>query len=570
MKPKEIREKFRHNLQGLVKRAANLAGLNRWDQMTEYTFYGGRKNILGDKINNSSALTVPVFLACAKIIAETVGSLPLPLLMPDRGGFKHATKEDEYILFHDGPNDNDTPQEFFENYITNALLTGDGMAWIDRNDRGRCDAIWPIPTDRISIRTVDGVVTYVTSMVTGKPKALINGLDMFHTKVFSRDGIRGTSIVRMASEIIGQSMGQGEYLSGLYDNGASPRGSLQTDREMTDEDIKTLREDFTKEYVGAANAGKPLILPFNLKYSAITLSPSDMAIVESMKGTDRQVCAILGVPTYMVGILDRATFNNVEQLSIQFVQQCLRKWCNRIEQSANKRVLNSGQRQRGLKFEYNLDDLLKGATKDRMEGYFQCVSTGIFTRNEVRVKEGLNPVPGGDVLLLPAGVMADPSASDEENANPDADDDSDGSGAKKEDNVLGGQPAPAPQKTPKKPAKKSRTGRIDLAEEVLGEVINKIFTKEVAVNERAATQELEERKKTIDKFYATHRQYCSKQLEKALARCYRESGKEMTAADLDAAATKTCQWNIAQVGREWNFEESAKGLTEVILDMGGI
>ena len=582
MKTNYIYERFHNALRGawLGFQNRNLS-LGAWQQSID-GFTSGRKIILGDKVTENTALTVPTVLACTKIISESVSSLPCVLYEPKGpSGKQPAIEEDEYDLMHAAPNDNDTACEFLENYTTSIILRGNGFAWTPRNNRGRVQAIWPLRNDQIQVNLYQGVVTYTTTAITGAKTVLFQGDDMWHTKAFSRDGILGASIIRQAAELFGQSMAQSEFSAAIYQNGATLRGVVSTDYELGETELQDLKANWKDKYAGAENSGRMLFLPYNLKFKPITMSPVDIALIESMNLTERQIAALFGVPLHMLQVLQKGTFNTVEQQGAEFIQLCLRKWCNRLEQSLNARLLNSGQRGRGLHFKFDLNDIMRGSTADRSAYYMTMIQNSIMTPNEIRIKEGLNPLEGLDEVLIAMNY----TTASEDSDDIDADDDGQTTGNTKEGaNTTPGpaaQPVPSntkkPTKVVQKPSKgtskKSHTDGIEVAEEVLKEAIEKVIRKEMIVRDKYRDSDYEEQKKQLDKFHSTHRKYCQANLEKPLARVFKLSGKQMQEDSLFTAASTVSQWLIATTFQadeaEVRLPDIVNGAHEAVLQQVG-
>ena len=576
-KTNTIYEKFRHNFGKFIKRDngvnARLASWSSWLDGGR----GGRKVIVGDRIDEPTSLTVPTVLACTKIIAETVGTLPCVLYQPDGRGRVPAFKEDEYSLMHDAPNDRDTACEYHENVLTSLILNGNSYAYCEQNDRGRNTAVWPLQNEQVNVRIVNGQVAYSTYAIDGTQSILFNGYDMFHTKVFSRNGVTGSSMVRQAAELFGQSLCQNEFGSSIYKNNATISGVVSTDYDFSDtSEMDNLRDQLKKSYAGSENAGKVMFLPYNLQFKPITMTPEDMMMVETMKMTIRQIAALFGVPSHMLQQIDKGTFNTVEQQGLEFIQLCIRKWCIRYEQSMNQRLLNQGQRQRGLHFKFDLRDLLRGDTASRSTYYNGMLVNGVMTRNEVRILEDMNPIDGLDEILTPMNYSATPEDSDDESVDVEDDPNEDGGSAPKKAKKVKAAPASSPAVVAQQPTKPKttpakKTARawhvdgIEVAEEVLTEAIADIMRKEHIVIQKQDAG-------AINKFYSGHRKYVAAKIEKPLSRVCRLQEVEMTQVMLDAASSQVAQWYAAarsQAKGDLILDELVNGAAETVLQLVG-
>jgi len=136
------------------------------------------------------------------------------------------------------------------------------------------------------------------------------------------------------------------------------------------------------------------------------MAPKDAQFVESMKLRRSEIAAIFRVPPHLVGDLERATFSSIEQQSLEYVIYSLRPWLKRIEQAVWRDLLTDTERDAGLFAEFNVNALLRGDFKSRMDGYAQGRQWGWLNANEIRDMEGFNPRDGGAAFLHPLNMGA--------------------------------------------------------------------------------------------------------------------------------------------------------------------
>lgn len=374
---------------------------------------GSRREVLGKDINESTALSIASVYACTLIIAETLATLDLNLIEKTSRKTRLADNEDEFYLFRQGqPNPNNTAVDYLENFFISAILNGNSYSYMPRS-RGRVVELWNIHPRQISaISRFDKTLIYnwtpvigETPLADGQMQKIVQGWDAIHFKRFSRDGVTGMSVLGAYREAMGLALAQEEYQTNLYKNGVMNKGVLESPDPMTTDQINDLSSQFQEQYSGVRHAGTAIVLPFGLKFSSITMTPEDAQMIESFKFTEQQLAKIFRVPLYKLQNHDHSTFSNVEHLAIEFVQDCIRPWAVRAEQCFNQQILTKQQRKRGLEFKFDLDLLLRGATKDRYEAHNIAINAGFKTRNEVRHEEDLDPIQGLDEILVPLNMV---------------------------------------------------------------------------------------------------------------------------------------------------------------------
>lgn len=398
---------FRDGLDRLSKRGQYAEAFGRGEPLTGLV--SPRRAILGEGMTEGKALAVAAIYACVRILAEGVANMPFELTQEVAdGSWKSATDEDEYWLFADRPNPEDTKREFLESYMASILLHGNGFAHSWRNNRGRCTELTYLDPGLVSPSRVKGQLVYrATEMTTGNSLTLFQGDSMLHCKRFRRDtwSGMGLSVLGYHRETFGLATAQQEFQESIYANGTTPRGILSSEQDIDDKQIARIRRQWRERYAGATNAGETPVLPLGLKFMATSMLPEDAAMVENFSFTERQVAQIFGVPLYRLWNYKDVRFATSEQQQIDFITNSLMPWAKVIEDTFNTNLLTSVQRKRGLKFRFDEKDLARGATKDQHDTHAVDIQNGIKSRNEVRLELGLKPMPGCDDLLVPMNMV---------------------------------------------------------------------------------------------------------------------------------------------------------------------
>jgi len=196
-----------------------------------------------------------------------------------------------------------------------------------------------------------------------------------------------------------------EYGSKFFANGATPGGVLE--HPATIKDIQRVKDSWNAEYRGPGNANKVAILEEGMKYHAIGIAPEQAQFLESRKFQIAEIARIFRVPLHMIGDLDKSSFSNITQQSLEFVMYTLNPWVRRWEDSMQSALLLPGEKARIL-LRFNVDGLLRGDYKSRMDGYAIGRQNGWLSANDIRSLEKLNLIPaedGGDLLLVNGNLM---------------------------------------------------------------------------------------------------------------------------------------------------------------------
>ena len=368
--------------------------------------FGGNSNS-GVRVDELRAMQTSAVYACVKILAETVASLPLHLYKKGKNG-KNETAEQHplFSCLYETPNDEMTSFELRETMMTSLLLWGNAYARkIKKN--GHVTELWYLKPNLMTVErdTQTGKIKYTYSDDITNQTYVYRPDQVFHLKSLSIDGVTGLSPIAQAREAVGLSLATEEYGAKFFGNGARPGGVLEHPGIL--KDPEKLRESWNKVYQGTRNSHKVAVLEEGMKYHTIGIAPEDAQFLETRKYQVNEICRIFRVPPHLVGDLERATFSNIEHQSIEFVQHTIRPWLVRWEQAISRSLLD--EKERLLYFaKFNVDGLMRGDYKSRMEGYAVGRQNGWLSANDIRGLEDLPPIPkeqGGDVYLVNGNMM---------------------------------------------------------------------------------------------------------------------------------------------------------------------
>lgn len=363
----------------------------------------------GVTVNKSTAMQLSAFFACVRILAESIGSLPLKVYrrMPD-GGKEIASNHPLNKVFGQVANDEMTPQELLEFIMASCQLTGTAFCEKEIDGAGRITALHPLDPAFMRI-TRDSKNKLVYDYQDPNQNKVYTARKIWRVPGLGGDGVTGYSTLAYARQTLGTSLATERHAAKTFANGTRIGGVFQMDGHLDDDSYERLKNDLVM-YTGVDNANKTMILEHGLEYKGVAMKNDEAQFLESRKFNIADVARWFRVPLHMLNELDRATFSNIEHQSIEFVMHTLRPWCKRIEHTITRDLI--APQHRGKFFaEFTLDALLRGDTQSRYEAYGKGIQDGWLNRNEVRKKENLNPVEGLDEYLTPMNMQ--PSTANE-------------------------------------------------------------------------------------------------------------------------------------------------------------
>lgn len=375
---------------------------------SRYFFWFGHTTS-GKAVTEMSAMQMTAVYSCVRILSEAVAGLPLQLFRyNENGGREKALDHPLYRLLHDEPNPEMTSFVFRETLMSHLLLWGNAYAQIVRNGRGEVLGLYPLMPNKMKVdRDERGNLYYEYSRTTEdtntlgkKQKVILRPSDVLHIPGLGFDGLVGYSPIAMAKNAIGLAIATEEYGAKFFANGATPGGVLEHPGII--KDPQKIRDSWNAAYQGSANAHKVVVLEEGMKYQSIGISPEQAQFLETRKFQINEIARIFRVPPHMVGDLEKSSFSNIEQQSLEFVKYTLDPWVVRWEQAMTRVLLLDSEKPRYF-IKFNLEGLLRGDYQSRMNGYAIGRQNGWMSANDIRELENLDRIPaeeGGDLYLI--------------------------------------------------------------------------------------------------------------------------------------------------------------------------
>lgn len=392
-------------LQGIFKardKPKNALGGSR------YSFFFGNTSA-GKPVNEHTAMQMTAVYSCVRILSETLAGLPLHVYRyNDSGGKEKYLKHPLYKLLHDEPNPEMTSFAFRETLMSHLLLWGNAYAQIIRNARGEVIALYPLMPNKMTVdRDSKGRLFYLYSRTSDDAPTLgddsqvyLSPSEVLHIPGLGFDGLIGYSPIAMAKNAVGLAIATEEYGAKFFANGAAPGGVLE--HPGTIKDPQKVKESWNAAYQGSKNAHRVAVLEEGMKYQPIGISPEQAQFLETRKFQINEIARIFRVPPHMLADLEKSSFSNIEQQSLEFVKYTLDPWVVRWEQSMCRALLSDSEKPTVF-IKFNVDGLLRGDYESRMSGYATARQNGWMSANDIRELENLDRIPaelGGDLYLI--------------------------------------------------------------------------------------------------------------------------------------------------------------------------
>ncbi len=349
----------------------------------------GPTTATGRSVSASTAMKASAVFACVRVRAETVASLPWVVYRRLSGGGKERDPSHPlYELLHDQPNPEQTAIEFRENLIGHLDLWGNAYAEIDWDARGRVRALYPLRPDRVTEEERNGRLYYVVTLPDGERKGL-PAWRVWHTR-----GFMGQSVIANARESIGLALAGEEYGARFFGNDSRPGGVLKSPKVLSKEAAENLKGSWEAAHSGLENRHRVAVLEEGVEWQQIGIAPEDAQYLELRQFQVVDIARFFRVPPHKIASLERATFSNIEHQSIEFVVDCIRPICVRLEQSARRCLLTTEERPTWIA-EHVIDGLLRGDTASRYQAYAIGRQWGWLSADDIRELENQNPLPDG-------------------------------------------------------------------------------------------------------------------------------------------------------------------------------
>lgn len=359
-------------------------------------------------VTPATALACPAVIAPIRLLAGTISILPAEMFVRlANGGRERAEAHPLYDLVHARPNDWQTSAQF-RRLMTEWLL-GWGNAYARIRRPGAPTALEPMHPGRVGpYRAGDGKVWYLYQPLRG-PQETLAASEVLHLRygpALDDEGLVARSPIMLNRETIALAMAATEYLARFFSNAATPRGVLKVPEVIDQEDAETIRAQWEARYSGLANAHRIAILDGGMEFQALSMNNQQAQFLELYRQISSEIASkVFGIPPHLIGDTEKQSSwgTGIEQMNIGYVVHTVQPLLEEWEQSLEVSLLTAADRRRFF-FELNVDGLLRGDFKSRMEGFALLVQWGLATPNEIRRLMNMAPLEGGDQRLQPLNM----------------------------------------------------------------------------------------------------------------------------------------------------------------------
>lgn len=371
------------------------------------------RSVSGMHVSADSALRLAAVYACVRILSETMASLPLVVYRPrSDGGKDRVTDHWLYRVLSKKPNRFQNPFEWREMLQGHLALRGNAFCQILSNGAGEITELIPVHPDRVRLElftngrdapkgSEGSDYRYRIRDAAGRELLLPRG-EVWHLRGLSSDGLLGLSPIELAKQSLGMALAAQDYGARFFANDAKPTGGwIEFPGSFKDIEAKRVFRESYQAAQSGVNRGKVLVLENGMKFHEVGVTNKDAQFLELRKFQITDIARLFRVPPHMIADLDRATFSNIEQQSLEFVMHTMTPWAERWEAAIEADLLLDGE---ALEVEFDFANLMRGDAASRSAYYQSGIQNGWLTRNEARIAENLNPIEGLDQPLRPLNM----------------------------------------------------------------------------------------------------------------------------------------------------------------------
>jgi HK97 family phage portal protein len=368
----------------------------------------GNQSLSGENVNEQTALTYSAVYNAVSLISGTIGALPLNLMQRKDDNKQIVDNRILYRVMHDQWNPYMTAKAGRETIMAHVLLWGNGYAEKVRNGYGEVVELWPITPDRVKPQMKDGEFVY--GIRVGSEEIIMPRDKILHIPGLGFDGFTGYSVIAMARKSIGLGMALESFGALYFGQGTHPGVIVTHPGKIDGQTSSNMRAALNETYSGLGKSHHLMLLEDGLKIEKMSIPPNDSQFLESRQFQIPEIARWFNLPPHKLKDLTKSSFSNIESEQLSFVIDSLLPWLVTLEQNYNMQLLTASDKSLSgygrLYFKHIVEGLLRGDTVSRAAFYKDMFNIGAMSINEIREKEDMNPILGGDIHLVPMNMTS--------------------------------------------------------------------------------------------------------------------------------------------------------------------
>jgi HK97 family phage portal protein len=379
----------------MINRALSAIGLERRSVPGGDPYWNNFGNLSNGTVNATTAQGVSAVYACCQAISETIASLPLILYRRDGEGRTPADSHPLYRVLHDQANTHQTALEFRELMQSWVLLRGNAFARIETGNDGQVRALWPMAPDRVTVLRVADKLAYDYTDLNGVVHRLLQSEVLHLRHRAGDDGVLGVSPIAAARGVVELAIAERDHGVNTFTNGAKMLGVLKFPGKLKKDQRDALRESWSTQHGGAANAGKTAILEEGVEYQTVSMTLEDSEWIAARAFSVTEIARLFRCPPTVIGDLTHGNYSNSVEMARQFVTMTLKRHLVMWEQALASKCLTDAGR-RTYFAEHEVNGLLRGDSTNRADFYTKGIAAGWMLPSEARRLENLPAIEGID------------------------------------------------------------------------------------------------------------------------------------------------------------------------------
>jgi len=361
----------------------------------------------GKNVTVDSALQLSTVFSCVRLVSETVSTLPLKVYEKKEDGSRVLAKQHPlYDLLSRSPNYEMTPARFMQMIVASLMLWGNAYVEIKRNITGkRIISLEPLLPQHVKVTRNKNNNILEYSYIEGTSKRDISHKDVMHIRAFGVDGVMGIFTINKGRETFATAASAEHAAGKFFENGLQTSGFLTTEEKLNKEQRESLRKNIST-FMGSSNAGKTMVLEHGMQYNGVTMNPEAAQMLETRAFEIEEICRWFRVSPIMIGHFDKQSSwaASAEAQDLHFLKYTFRPLLVNIEQEILRCLISKVDSDKYY-VEFNVEGLLRADSKTRSEYYSSGLNNGWINRDEVRSKENMPPIEGGDQYTIQSALI---------------------------------------------------------------------------------------------------------------------------------------------------------------------